>query len=727
MPTWYPDSSVPDGSDSKALPSPLSWSLHGLKVGALVGAASGLTSASASLLSSAPRPPATKILAATAVSAALLSLSFFVLSLLVSPALRHRAGRGLALALQAIAAGLFVGVHLTSGVLKAFSGSYLTLGAVEFFMAGGPHLLLTIVVGYGRWVALLGLVVTAVIVMVTRAGRAALRRSPRTGAARQPRQLLGFAALTGFASAGLVPAAVSKDLAAASPEAAFAESLTPGEWEPVTAEPEANGRAIGGTPRRVPDEGPVQTEGKRWRELARAAPTRKTNVLLLTLESISIKHLGYFGYDRGTTPNLDRIAERSLRIRRAWTTATHSNYAQMAILSSLFPRRTTGLDVYRRLDYPRVLLHDAFNLLGYSTATVSSQDETWQGMLKFQETGTPTFYRHSRNYDGLRQDIGSELVVLDHVTVEVASDWIRRQGPKPWSLYVNFQATHFPYKLQPGIPAPYQPTNLTPGTFDYLGYPESDRQQVINRYDNALHYVDEQIGRLEKALERAGQLDDTIWIITADHGENFHDHRQVTHGKTLYDTEARIPLLIHWPKGLEPADVNDPVSHLDILPTLLDLLRLPPHPAFQGRSFLSGAEPSQQPPGIYMNIQGLKSGEAVVCWPWKLVVNRSMKTTELFQLERDPDELDDRIEREAEVADALKRTLSAQISAQLAYHKQGNPALTERYAPRLLSCPSLPGVQRAAVPEQEKPERARGTAPTELVREVEAKAPERKN
>jgi len=284
------------------------------------------------------------------------------------------------------------------------------------------------------------------------------------------------------------------------------------------------------------------------------------------------------------------------------------------------------------------------------------------------------------------------------VTVDTAIDWMTRQGDKPFSLYVNFQATHFPYRLQRGIPRPFEPTEIPRGHFNYLGYPESDRQAAINRYDNALHYVDEQIGKIVAYLEKNGTLKDTLWVITADHGESFHDHGQVTHGKTLYDTEARVPLLVHWPAQVTPGDVYEPVSHIDILPTILDLLEVPSHPSFQGRSFVGKSTPApHEQSAIFMNIQGLRSAEAVVCWPWKLIVDRTSRSVQLYDIERDPDELDDRVKHEPDIARTLRASLSAQMTAQLAYHKKGSAGLGQRYAPRLLSCPELPGSPRASI------------------------------
>lgn len=682
-------------------PSLVDWTASALGAGALLGVLLGLAGAAihrflGEATAGGERLGASQLVGATLLSAAVSALGLLALASLTWPLLRFRAGRVAALVAHGLLGALFAGAHLSSNVLRAFSGSFLTLGAVDFLTAGGTHLLRTIAIGYGRWVLGLFLIVAliggAIALWTKRELAPATSRAPSK---RRSSQLVRFGVPACVVSAGLLPLGLLPNLASASPEAAFASSMEPNPLEDDAAgEPASETATLPPRPR-APD-GPPQTEGERWERLARTSAQRHTNVLVLTLESVSPNHLGYEGYERPTTPNLDRIASSSVRYRRAWSTATHSNYAQMAILSSLFPRRTAGLDTYRRLDYPRVLLHDVFTALGYATATISSQDEAWQGMLRFQQTATPTYFRHAKDYAGLLVDIGSELVVQDHVTADLALDWVGKHTDKPWSLYVNFQATHFPYRLNPGMHGPFQPTQTTRGRFNYLGYPEQDREAAVNRYDNALSYVDQQIGKLEKGLKRLGALDDTIWVITSDHGESFHDHGQVTHGKTLFDSEARIPLLVHWPAKLKPADVEEPVSSLDVLPTILDLLEVPPHPAFQGKSFASPSTRTADPPAIYMNIQGLRSAEAIVCWPWKLIVDRSAKSTHLFHLERDPGELEDLAKRDSVVADRLRATLSAQVSAQMSYHHRDNPALKERYAPRLLACPALPEVQRAA-------------------------------
>jgi arylsulfatase A-like enzyme len=600
-------------------------------------------------------------------------------------------------AIHATWVGIWVFVHFTSTILRALSGAYLTRGVLEFAMAGDLHFFVGILGDYTRYIGLLLVLVVLVAIAVVFFVRRELGRPEALRHRSRPVLLTVPFALVVI---GFVPARLLPGLEAASPEVALAASLDPSiDDDPIATPEEEESSPDHPAPKRpvVPD-GLPQSEGARWRDEVTKLPPRKTNVILLTLESINPRHLGYMGYERDTTPNLDRIAKESLRMRKAWSTATHSNYAQMAILSSLFPRRATGLDVNRRLEYQRVLVNDEMNHLGYSTATISSQDETWQGMIKFQQTGTPTFYRHSKDYRWNHIDTGAELVVVDHVTVDTAIDWMTRQGDKPFSIYINIQATHFPNLLQRGVPRPFEPTEIPRGHFNYLGYPESDRQAAINRYDNALHYVDEQIGKLTAFLEKSDKLADTLWVITADHGESFHEHGQVTHGKTLYDTESRVPLLVHYPAKVTPGDAYEPVSNLDVLPTILDLLDVPTHPSFQGKSFMNKSAESHEQNAVFMNIQGLRSAEAVVCWPWKLVVDRTSRTVQLYDLERDPDELDDRAKHETEIAKTLRATLSAQITAQLIYHKKGSEGLGTRYAPKLLPCPELPSSPAAIRP-----------------------------
>jgi predicted AlkP superfamily pyrophosphatase or phosphodiesterase len=115
-------------------------------------------------------------------------------------------------------------------------------------------------------------------------------------------------------------------------------------------------------------------------------------------------------------------------------------------------------------------------------------------------------------------------------------------------------------------------------------------------------------------------------VLTADHGELFFDRGMVTHGRTLYDVEARVPIALRWPGRVPVERRDEPVSHLDIMPTVLALLGLSPHPSWQGRSFLVPQPETAQKRAIFLNIQGLRFADAIVCWPYKLMIDRTSKT-----------------------------------------------------------------------------------------------------
>lgn len=567
--------------------------------------------------------------------------------------------------------------------LRLLTGSGLTHSGLAFFLneAGA----ITIAAGrqYRAYlglvlmsVALIGLVIAYGLKRVIRMNGARFERAPAVGCT----LMSGLSLLT---VAIPFPDAYQRNMELISPELVvfgIAKKAAIAPSEPRKPADKLTEQALSSLP--------VWME-KGWAGHARDLKD-KPNVVYIMLESGAWTHVGFWGYGRSTTPNIDRIAAQSLVMDRAYTTATHSNYAQMAVISSLFPRRGKTLDMYHRMDYPRFLLHDVMHELGYATATISSQDETWQGMKRFQDTETPTFYRHSPDHRGEHINIVTEEIVPDHETMRYAVEWMSAHRGQPFSLYVNFQSAHFPYRIPEGAERPFLPDDPK-GTFNFVRWEEEDRQAILNRYDNALHYVDQQVGALERALSGMGILDHTILVVAADHGELFFEHDMVTHGRTLFDSEARVPLLIRYPPVLAPGRVKTPVSTLDVLPTILDLLGVAAHPAFQGESIVRVARQGVRKTGVYMNIQGWKHLEALVCPPFKVVFDPGTEEVWLYDLASDPGELRDIAKVDGEHTKKLLSVLKAQMDAQERYHEdsaEGRARRAERFAPRMLECPA---------------------------------------
>ena len=155
-----------------------------------------------------------------------------------------------------------------------------------------------------------------------------------------------------------------------------------------------------------------------------------------------------------------------------------------------------------------------------------------------------------------------------------------------------------------------------------------------------------------------------------------------------------MPVVVHWPGGVAPQRRKDPVSNLDVMPTVAELVGFPSHPSWQGRSFVSPPTGAEQP-AIFMNIQGLRFADAIVCWPYKLILERTGERQHLFDLSRDPAENVDLIEEQPEIAARLADTLSKQLLAQLDYHREEDVAVRQsRFQPRLRRCPDMTGARR---------------------------------
>lgn len=608
--------------------------------------------------------------------------------LLSAPLAAKNRGRWLAAAGLGVLVSSALFATLVSSGVRWYSGSYLTLGALQFTLNSLGHVSGAAAARHGITLLAVGGVCLATVFGVTahlgraRAGEA--RSSAQLRSAYPSARLVVAALVVGGAAMGISGSQLRGGLLQTTPELAFVASLaTPARAAmPEVVRAPASPAATASAPARPA--APELSAGEAWKThtLAPDAP----NVLLIVLESVAQRYLGYAGGPAGVTPHLDALATGSLQQRRTWTTATHSNYAQMAVLSSLFPRRGLGLDTYERLDYPRVLLHDIAHAHGYATATISSQDESWQGMARFQDTGTPTTFIDARVPGRANVDIGTETIAADHETATRAISWLNAQSGR-WSLYVNFQSTHFPYALPKGVRRPFTPHAVDLAEFKYLRYEKSLRVVAENRYKNALRYVDQQIGRLTQWLSDTGQLDDTLIIVTSDHGELFFEHGLVTHGRTLFEEESRVPLLVHWPRKVSAQISDRPASTLDVLPTIVDAMGLPPHPAHQGSSLLSAQQPAS---GVFLNIQGLRGVEGLVCWPHKLTRDWATGRYRLFDLASDPHETTNLSKQDPARVARLGRVLDRFMIEQDEYHREDDLVRTLRYAPRLPSCPAQP-------------------------------------
>jgi arylsulfatase A-like enzyme len=405
---------------------------------------------------------------------------------------------------------------------------------------------------------------------------------------------------------------------------------------------------------------------------------RPHNVVLVLFDSAQPTVLRSLGGTVEVMPRVEELSKRSLRFSM-YAQASHSNYADPAVLSSHYPLRDPRHHDYPPSPpYPRVLIFDVLKQLGYRTGLVSSQNEHWGNMHNFFSTGGLDHFFHSESVPGATvpeadpgfaswtKRWGRSGKIDDRETIDEAIRFVSATpADKPFFLYVNLQNSHFPYHTPQDFPRRFQPEEID---FPYAfgNYPREKVEIVRNRWRNSLSYVDFQIGRLLQHLERRGLLERTLLVIGADNGEAFYEHETVCHAGPIFDESVRVPLILHGP-GVEPRTYPGLSQAVDIVPTVLGLLGLPPHPSFQGLDLLHAENVRSR--SVHVVVQTPKAHQiALVRDRWKLIYDYWYDAYLLFDLARDPGEAHDRARDETGRLRVMATELRAWERAQLEYY-----------------------------------------------------------
>ncbi len=425
--------------------------------------------------------------------------------------------------------------------------------------------------------------------------------------------------------------------------------------------------------------------------LATAAATdvQRYNVVVLVVESLRNDQLLATGSEREVMPTVDSIARHAAVFTHNYTQASHSDYADLAILSSHYPLRSPRYHIYPRdPSYPRVLVYDVLKALGYHVGVFSSQNESWSGMINYLQTGSIDRLLHAETFEGPtevpRRDPyfyrfikGSKRSgkIDDRFTVSEAIEWIAALEQGPFFIYMNLQDSHVPYEIPADFPARFGSGKVSfPLQFGY--FPRDSVGAVMDMYANSLAYVDTQIARLVHFLQQAGLWRRTILVVTGDTGQAFYEHGFAGHANALYDEVMRVPLVIRSP-DLAPRTEDVLSQHIDVPPTVLGLLGLPPHPSFQGRDLFASSPEGRR--YAFLVGQAAAHQYAVVDGRFKLIFDAGTGEHLLFELETDPGETESLTdERPADVR-RLARRLHAWRRAQLEYY--ANPLLYEEWYP----------------------------------------------
>jgi arylsulfatase A-like enzyme len=365
------------------------------------------------------------------------------------------------------------------------------------------------------------------------------------------------------------------------------------------------------------------------------------NVLLLAADSLRPDRL-----DAERAPQIKKLLDGATSFERAYTPLARTFPAWVSIATGRYPQHHGIRHMFprweaRERDFDTLGKH--FAEAGYHTAVVGdfAADIFRRINLGYQRVNTPTFTMRElvrehllKNDPWLLAWVRGRLmrwlvpiVVEMHeatdpqAVTEDAIHEIDAAKDKPFFVTVFYSTTHFPY----ASPGPHHRRFRVPeyaGPFRFAKADTLDASEVISPadiaqvrslYDGAVYATDEAVGELLAALERRGLREDTIVVVTADHGEGLYEHgRAQGHGDHLHGDEAlRVPLVISDPKRPGARRHTQPVSLVDLAPTLLDLAQLSPLMSADGRSLassLGGGEP--EPKAVYSET-GLWFTEAI--------------------------------------------------------------------------------------------------------------------
>jgi len=294
------------------------------------------------------------------------------------------------------------------------------------------------------------------------------------------------------------------------------------------------------------------------------------NVVFITIDTLRPDHLGCYGDKQIRTPNIDTLAADGTRFERAYTAVPVTLPSHTVIFTGTYPTLSGVHDfAANKLSPTQATLASVLKDNGYTTGAVigSAVLDSRFGL----NHGFDFYYDHF-DFNRLQESNLDEMERPGNIVADVTLDWLSKNYQKKFFLWMHLYDPHYPYRP----PAPYSE--------EYRDRP----------YDGEIAFADAQVGRLIEFLKNKGLYQNTLIILSGDHGESLGEHGEKTHGFFIYNATLHVPLIIHLPGDMHARTVQNLVNLADIMPTVLAALniQLPAH--VQGQSLLPIISPKKE-------------------------------------------------------------------------------------------------------------------------------------
>lgn len=408
---------------------------------------------------------------------------------------------------------------------------------------------------------------------------------------------------------------------------------------------------------------------------------RQPNVLLVTIDTLRADRLGAYGFAQAHTPVLDQLAREGVRFDRAICQLPQTNASHASLMTGLYAS-TSGVKVHMvdKLRPDTQTLASIFARAGYQTAGIYSWvslDPQFCGLDQGFQTYAGYVLNRSMIFSDPRleqlaatfRQIKAQVPIVKtadavlgqsdrieesldgraDVTNQAVFEWLDAHAQAgPFFLWVHYYDPHYPYAPPKGydhiLGLDYQ--GSVDGSVETIHKIENDQitlsagdlARLTELYQGEIAFADFQLGRLLDYLKKYDLQDNTIITVTGDHGESFGEHDDWTHGQAVYESEIRIPLIMHFPSRL-PSGVTiaAPAQVIDVMPTLLDLTGLRAQKTVQGTSLLPliRGQSDGSDRAAFTELADDSFVSVLTYGDWKLIRNDANGEVQLYHLSDD--------------------------------------------------------------------------------------------
>jgi arylsulfatase A-like enzyme len=421
------------------------------------------------------------------------------------------------------------------------------------------------------------------------------------------------------------------------------------------------------------------------------ATERPRNAILISIDTLRPDHLGCYGHDRPTSPTLDDLAAEGVRFTDVTAAAPWTLPSHATMLTGLYPAHHGVKHPETRLPESAVTLAEELRDRGFQTFAVVNTHNVGEPEFQLDQGFQKDHFRYIQETEEDARTLTLKTFNSGDTVVLTAKEMLRGRDPdEPFFLFLHFYDVHTDFtprdEYRERFVGPYA-GGLTGSTMQLVRVrnleqqlDEADVTWLKEMYDAEIRQLDELLGRFFEWLEDEGLADDTLFVITSDHGEEFQEHGSVLHGRTHYQEVLRIPLLVRGPGIPAGKVVDSPVHGVDVTPTILAALGVPSSvprdgldlsPAWSGgalpeRVFYAEADHNNKVEGefVYDIKKMVRRGST------KFLLDTHTQAVELYDLDGDPEERDDlsgqRPERVQELRALLEEYLRGTVESEQA-------------------------------------------------------------